>query len=53
MKQAAQKAAKEAAERAKYYAELVAGYRESVERDPEYAVTPDTFALMAKYAPAA
>ena len=53
LKQAAQKAAKEAAERAKYYAELVAGYRESVERDPEYAVTPATFALLAKYAPAA
>lgn len=50
---AAKQAAQEAAERAKYYAELVAGYRESVERDPEYAVTPDTFALMAKYAPAA
>lgn len=49
----AQAAAQKADEHAKHYASLIASYRECVERDPEYAVSPDAFAIMAKFAPAA
>lgn len=51
---ARQQAAKDAADRAKFHADVLGdmlrAYGENVERNPEYALTPDDFANMVKYA---
>lgn len=47
---AAKAAEEEANRRATYCADLLAKYRERAEGDPDYAVSPETFVLMAKYA---
>ena len=54
---ARKQAEKDAADRAKYHADvlgnMLAKYAERVKEDPEYALTPDAFADMVQYAPAA
>lgn len=53
-RQAEERAARDAAERAKFNAavlgDMLRAYGENVERNPEYALTPDDFANMVKYA---
>lgn len=46
----AERARKRAATKAAVLGDMLRAYRESVERDPEYALTPDAFANMVKYA---